>query len=70
MDLRFSEDAVVVIVSETPPNPEDTKQMVARGSRSFDSFEGFLFYVGEPDMEAIIEREQKTSGWYYFKDGA
>jgi hypothetical protein len=58
LDIRFKEDAAVVIVSKEPPHPEDTKQMVARGARSFNGYEGYLLYVGDREMESIMAKEQ------------
>jgi hypothetical protein len=63
VDIRFSKNAAVVIVSESTPQAEDVRQMLARGNRSLGTFEGFLFYVGDTMTElAVQNRLSKHEG--------
>ena len=70
IDIRFQQDALVVIIQEHAPDYETCRQMVSRGVRSFGPQEGTLFTQG-PSSSARhkkerLNREQGTD----FLDGA
>ena len=44
--------------------------MVARGARSFNGYEGYLFYVGDRDLEPQIDQDQKSQCGHKFRDAA
>ena len=46
VDLRFAEDASVLVLTENLPEPEDSHQMAGRGVRSFADKEAHIYYVG------------------------
>jgi hypothetical protein len=48
IDIRFKQDAVVVIVAKELPEPEMVWQMACRGTRSLGTIESIVFTQGEP----------------------
>lgn len=60
----------MVIFSEDLPNPEDVRQMIARGNRQQGNFKGFLYTLGEVhESNAVGERCKQYIG-EDFKDAA
>lgn len=48
IDIRFQQDALVVIIAEKIPDSELCRQMVSRGVRSLGPIDGMVFTRGEP----------------------
>ena len=63
VDIRFTQNAAVVILAEKEPEAEEVRQMVARGNRSIGTFEGYLFFVGDSMLDTTIaEKLVKPTG--------
>lgn len=55
VDIRFKEkNAVVVIVADVMPLPEEVRQMVARGNRTLGSYVGYVFCNEDPKMSSHL----------------
>ena len=67
--MRFQTDVVEVIYSPVPPDVELVKQMVARGTRSFADYHGYLYYVGAEDEQPFIQQRLLSNEGPDFKDG-
>lgn len=48
-DIRFKEDAMVVVANEEMLDSELIKQLISRGVRSLGKQEGRVFAIGQPN---------------------
>lgn len=70
VDIRFKKSAVVVVVSDKPPEAETMRQMVGRGTRDWGKKEGYLFYTGNKDDKGYEREKIMSTNGPDFKDAA
>ena len=48
LNIRFKVPAIAFLITKDLPNPEDARQIMARGSQGMVTCKGFIFTVGDP----------------------
>lgn len=69
-DIKFKEDAYVIVISEQAPTKELLIQKLGRGSRACGDYRGRLFVIGAPNLKASVEKRIKQSSEPDFYYGA
>lgn len=68
-DIKFTEDAYVVILSDEELDGDEILQMLGRGSRANGKYYGDVFYQGNPLNKLQIQKDFNKSTVTDWEDG-